>query len=65
MKDDRKILTVYDRVITRDFVRGVLSCAGLVEREGIFQSSIDCMRTVDQSPRGEPSLMGAKPDNDL
>lgn len=35
-----KALSFYDRVITQEFVRKVLRCAGLSEREGIFQSSI-------------------------
>ena len=35
-----KVLTVYERVITEEFIRKVHGCAGIVEREGIFQSSI-------------------------
>jgi hypothetical protein len=36
-----RVLSFYERVITPDFVRVVLGSAGLVEREGIFQSSIE------------------------
>lgn len=35
-----KVLTIYNRIITEEFIRNVQGCAGIVERGGIFQSSI-------------------------
>jgi len=35
-----RVQSFYERVITQEFVRKVMRCAGLVEREGIYQSSI-------------------------
>lgn len=35
-----KMLRVYDRVITEEFISNVQSCVGIEERSGIFQSSI-------------------------
>lgn len=40
MIEIKKALSIYEQVITPEFVRKVLHCSGAIEREGIFQSSI-------------------------
>src|SRR5205823_5279381 len=57
-----KVLSFYDRVVSQDFVRKVLACANVVEREGIYQSSIVLWLMLFQRLRRGGTLVEAVED---